>query len=47
MTNKLNLKKSIELYNEGLVCGNKKEFESAENFYLKAINLNPEFFQAY
>ena len=47
MTNKLNLKKSIELYNEGLVCGNKKEFESAENFYLKAIKLNPEFFQAY
>ena len=47
MTNKTNIKKSIELYNEGLACGKKKDFKSAENFYLKAIELNSEFFQAY
>ena len=47
MTNKTNIKKSIELYNEALACGKKKDFKSAENYYLKAINLNSEFFQAH
>ena len=43
----LNIKKSIELYNEGLTYGKKGDFKLAEKFYLKAIKLNPEFFQAH
>ena len=42
-----NIKKSIDLYNEGLICAKKKDFKSAEELYLKAIKLNPEFFQAH
>ena len=42
-----NIKKSIELYNEGLAFGKKKDFKSAEELYLKAIELNSEFFQAH
>ncbi len=41
------IKKSIELYNEGLTYGKKGDFKLAEEFYLKAIELNPEFFQAH
>ena len=29
-----NIKKSIELYNEGLAFGKKKDFKSAEELYL-------------
>ena len=36
-----NIKKSIDLYNEGLICAKKKDFKSAEELYLKAVKLNP------
>ena len=42
-----NIKKSIDLYNEGLICAKRKDFKSAEELYLKAIELNSEFFQAH
>ena len=41
-----NIKKSIELYNEGLAFGKKKERRSAEAHYLKAIELNATFCQS-
>ena len=42
-----NIKKSIDLYNEGLISAKKKDFKSAEELYLKAIEFNSEFFQAH
>ena len=47
MINESDIKKSIDLYNEGLICAKKKDFKSAEELYLKAIELNSEFFQAH
>ena len=47
MISEADIKKSIDLYNEGLIYAKKKDFKSAEELYLQAIELNSEFFQAH
>ena len=47
MTIKSQISKSIEFYNEGVKYEKNKNFKLAEKYYLNAIKINPNFFQAH
>lgn len=47
MTINSQIAKSIEFYNEGVKYEKNKNFKLAEKYYLNAIKINPNFFQAH